>query len=1703
MSHCKHPNCSTPRIKALNKAHSFLCNKSKHYHAWHHNPHHRKVHYGTLAVCAITLLALLISNNPQPGKAAESFRATFDSGSLNADYSVGVGTASNDGTPAAITSPGYNDSSGAVTLTAGQTLKYPVANNLDNAKGEIEMKFQLPYDLKGDQGKGGMDAPYGISYDSASGYFYVADATFNRVIKTKFDGTDWTEYGVWGANAGQFKTPKGLYFDAASEFMYIADSANNRIVKTKIDGTGWTSLGGPTSGSGTGQFNNPYGIWYDVASEFIYVADSNNNRIVKTKINGAEWTTYGGTAAGSGVGQFSNPCSITFDAASGNAYVADTNNDRAIKTALDGTWADWTVITGLTRIRDIKYDAPNDFIYLSYFNNTWDTGYIVKTKIDGTLRTNLSLGGYSTPKGLFYDSGTGDIYTARGQSDSSPRLFRTKIDGTNQLSYGMWGKDNGRFYYPAGVHFDKDSGRLFIVDRYTQRITVTKWDYSGYSSLRPYTGGMSGNIVYDPSSDFIYASNGDCVAGLFKVKPDGSNLTALTPTDGCNRTTGVYYDSLNSHVYRTRRSANQVIRTSPSATSPVTLAGFNNPTGVWGDPATGFIYVTDTSNHRIVRTKIDGSEWTTFGANGNGVNQFSSPTGIFYDPIDDYMYIADSGNNRIVKTKMGGADWTTLGGPTSGSGVNQFNSPQYLSVNTDTGDIYVTDQYNARVIRTKIDGAGWDTINGDPTKTLLKTSGSFPMTLKLSALSGKLSFFPSEGTLAYNLQTAAISNLSAGTWHTVKVAYNNSSGTVSTFLDGSQIATQTFPPWAPPDIGSNFYIGTDPSVGYSYRALSAPIDEIKLTSIASDSQAPVNPSGISVYNAPGGTLVGSNADSGKWFKYGTPSFSWPVLGEANAATDEDSGVQGYFVYFGTNSEAIPETDGAFQTGTTFNPTDLQVGETYYLKIKTRDYAYNLPDTWEAFTYKYENIIPSNSAFVAVSPSTYTPNNSYNFYWQDVRNDTGGSGFDKFRYKINNGSWVDIDHEEACTGGQCQLALSDVANDGLNIFHLEAIDLAGNESSEVSTNFYYALNASGVRNLAADPLTSEGAPAPLNNFSFTWDEPLNYSGEITKYHYSVNNYPTEYNTLTATSRALPTDHYATKQGENILYVIAEDETGVNFNACLQITGNPDSDRCASIKFYTQTSAPSVPLAFQLRDTSVRDLHEYSVNLRWATPEETGAGFAGFEIYRAEGQLNDDGSLNPNSCGAFESTATTIKKAYADTDLESIQYCFYVKAKDNAGQYSIPTNTLYVKPTGDYTSPPSLRPESVQVTARATSVIIAWTTEDIRDSFHKANTIVKYGKDRNNLDKEISSATAYTNDHAIAIYGLEPETTYFYKLVWQDINGNTGESDIFQLLTNAKPTIANVKVANIALKTATVTLDSTTEANLSLSYSTNQSDFSMSKPLIETAGSYGTSHVFNLNGLNHSTPYFFRITGYDKSNDPITSDTYPFETLTMPNITAKGVQMDQDESSPTTAYRFSWETNIPTTSVIYYQDNKGKRLSQSNAEYVTQHELKIANLSDMSTYSFEVLGTDNYGNVVEVPFKADVTTPLDSREPVVSNMTVEIKSSGFGASQKAQIVITWETDEPATSQIEYSQGISGSEYSFKSKEDTALSTSHAVIVSELEPSKIYHLRAVSRDGAGNSGYSEDTTTITGKTQQSIMDIIMSSLERSLGWMFKIFN
>jgi hypothetical protein len=94
------------------------------------------------------------------------------------------------------------------------------------------------------------------------------------------------------------------------------------------------------------------------------------------------------------------------------------------------------------------------------------------------------------------------------------------------------------------------------------------------------------------------------------------------------------------------------------------------------------------------------------------------------------------------------------------------------------------------------------------------------------------------------------------------------------------------------------------------------------------------------------------------------------------------------------------------------------------------------------------------------------------------------------------------------------------------------------------------------------------------------------------------------------------------------------------------------------------------------------------------------------------------------------------------------------------------------------------------------------------------------------------------------------------------------------------------------------------------------------------------------------------------------------------------------------------------------------------------------------------------------------------------------------------VSWNTDEPATSQVEFGEG-TGSDYSSKTQEDSNLTNNHLVIISGLSPSKVYHLRSISKDKAGNVGNSIDTVTITPKATDNALNLVITNLQAAFGF------
>ena len=116
---------------------------------------------------------------------------------------------------------------------------------------------------------------------------------------------------------------------------------------------------------------------------------------------------------------------------------------------------------------------------------------------------------------------------------------------------------------------------------------------------------------------------------------------------------------------------------------------------------------------------------------------------------------------------------------------------------------------------------------------------------------------------------------------------------------------------------------------------------------------------------------------------------------------------------------------------------------------------------------------------------------------------------------------------------------------------------------------------------------------------------------------------------------------------------------------------------------------------------------------------------------------------------------------------------------------------------------------------------------------------------------------------------------------------------------------------------------------------------------------------------------------------------------------------------------------------------------------------------------------------------------------SDIVIETSNVGVGKEDEAQIAVSWKTDEPATSRVDYGEGISSDQYTQSSTEDPTQTNSHLVIVSGLQDSTPYHLRVCSKDKGGNETCSKDNTVIPGEAPKSILNIILQALNNAFGW------
>ncbi len=171
--------------------------------------------------------------------------------------------------------------------------------------------------------------------------------------------------------------------------------------------------------------------------------------------------------------------------------------------------------------------------------------------------------------------------------------------------------------------------------------------------------------------------------------------------------------------------------------------------------------------------------------------------------------------------------------------------------------------------------------------------------------------------------------------------------------------------------------------------------------------------------------------------------------------------------------------------------------------------------------------------------------------------------------------------------------------------------------------------------------------------------------------------------------------------------------------------------------------------------------------------------------------------------------------------------------------------------------------------------------------------------------------------------------------------------------------------------------------------------------------------------------------------------------------------------------TWTTNEPATSQVEYGLNTSYGSETSlDTNLVTSHSVALSGLSGGTTFHFIVKSKDEAGNEKRDTDRTFVTSSTaDTTAPIISAVSTSAVSTPGDTS--SSVIITWTTNEAATSQVIYGLNTSyGSETSL----NTNFVWSHSVTLRGLNASTTYHFKVKSKDVSGNEAISSNYTLVT---------------------------
>ena len=378
-------------------------------------------------------------------------------------------------------------------------------------------------------------------------------------------------------------------------------------------------------------------------------------------------------------------------------------------------------------------------------------------------------------------------------------------------------------------------------------------------------------------------------------------------------------------------------------------------------------------------------------------------------------------------------------------------------------------------------------------------------------------------------------------------------------------------------------------------------------------------------------------------------------------------------------------------------------------------------------------------------------------------------------------------------------------------------------------------------------------------------------------------------------------------------------------------------------------------------------------------------------------------------------------------------------------------------------------------------ISWATDK------SSNSIISFGMDAN-YGTETGLFEESVTDHRVILKGLDPITAYHYQARSRDGFGNTVRSDDLLFTTGQKPAISTVVISDITLNSAIVSWTTSTITTSLVKYGKT---LDYDKEVEDKSSGLTTIHTALLKNLETGTKYHLQVQGTDDAGNALLSDDYMFSTLPNPAVLNLAVS-DITESKAV----FSWETNTEADSFIELGRPGQVKKTQGQAETVLRHKAQAEDLIPQTVYEYRVVGKDKNGNAVASAV-GQFTTLADVTPAEISRIRTETKVSNEGEGNNAQIIISWDTSESSTSQVEYTEGVGKQSFDQQTELDGEMVVNHIAVLNKLKTAAAYTFRVKSIDAAGNEGISQKFVVLMPQRQQGVLEIIFGALIESFSW------